>query len=395
MAEYKYKCPECDADVSEDDESCPNCHASFVLEEDDEECPVCGNIISAETEVCPFCGTVFEIVYEEYEDEEPEPEGETEPGPAGTEIDDQMDLDAEIRRIEKEEDLEKERLREEEGLALSMSQEQMDELFRQAVESRGDITSLQGGDNELQEILDRMTPLLEAADHLGIDVYAVHQLRDRTYMALHQGDKATALNNANQALGLMESYIEDSLFYEQHFIGRIISKYEGQEGEGLRNTLQAMVLAREERRFPEALMMSKELREMVEEKEPGFQASSASFRVLTHAVAVAERFLIDNRNARSIINQTRDLIEKGRWKSIADLCDAGLERLMVVMRERAQTEFERIRSETAIAKRKGESGDDFLLSAAAEAQRLLAEGQYVQALDRISRYREEYRRPAA
>ena len=399
MSQYSYKCPECDADVSEEDESCPNCHASFVMEDDDVECPVCANIISASTEKCPYCGTLFEIVYEEEEDEPKEeaPEQEPEPLPTGSggEIDDQMDLDAEIRRIEMEERQEAERRLEEDALAMSMSQDQMDELFRQAVDSRSDITKLRQGDNDLVKILDRMAPLLEATDKLGIDAYTVHRLRDRTYMALHQGDKDTAFKNANQALGVMESYVEDMLFYEQHFIGGILSRYPGQEGEAARSLLAEMAALREERSFAKALEKLAELRMAVEDKEPGFRRASKSFRALTRAIAVAERFLIDNRSARSMINQTQDLIEKNRWESIAELCDASLEKLMETMRRRAQSEFQRIRSETAIAKRKGESGDDFLLSAAAEAQALLAQEQYVQALDRIARYREEYRRPSA
>ncbi|MDD3399413.1 MAG: hypothetical protein PHW93_07460, partial [Candidatus Methanomethylophilaceae archaeon] len=357
------------------------------------------NIISASTEKCPYCGTLFEIVYEEEEEEaleEEAPEESEEPATgSGGEIDDQMDLDAEIRRIEMEERQEAERRQEEEALAMSMSQEQMDELFRQAVESRDDITRLQREDNELVRILDRMAPLLEAADGLGIDSYTVHRLRDRTYMALHQGDKEAALKNANQALSIMESYLEDMLFYEQHFIGGIASKYPGEDGAPIRALLEEMAALREERSFAPALEKLSELRSKLEEKEPGFRRASRSFRALTRAIAVAERFLIDNRSARGIINQTQDLVEKGRWESIADLCDANLEKLMETMRQKAQMEFQRIRSETAIAKRKGESGDDFLLSAAAEAQSLLEKGQYVQALDRIARYREEYRRPAA
>ena len=157
MSFSTYKCPECNADVSEEDESCPNCHVSFVMEDDDIECPVCGNIISASTEKCPACGTEFEIIYEEFE-EEPAPVPAAPVKPAApahpTEIDDQMDLDAEIKRIEEEERQEVIRLAEENALAESLSKEQVDELYRKAVSERKDVTSVRQSDDELLKILD-------------------------------------------------------------------------------------------------------------------------------------------------------------------------------------------------------------------------------------------------
>lgn len=393
-----YKCPECDADVKEEDESCPNCHASFVMEDDDIDCPVCGNIIAASTEKCPFCGTVFEIVYEEYEDEPaPAPEKKQAPAPSKPgEIDDQMDLDAEIKRIEEEERLEKVRREEENALAESLSQEQVNELFQKAVSERKDITSVKQGDNELQKILDKTAPLLEATEVMGIDAYTVHRLRDRTYMALHRGEKDAAIQHASEALLVMETYLEDMLFYEQHFVGRIVNKYpDNPLAKELMVEIDKMVKAREDRRYTEALQFLNNVREKSEALEPGFRRASISFRRLTRAIAVSERFLLDNRDARNIISQTRDLVEKGRWKYISELCDASLGRLMAIMEKKAKDEFERIRSETAIARRKGETSNDFLLSAAAEAQTLLAKKEFVRALDRISRYREEYRKLSA
>lgn len=401
MSFSSYKCPECDANVSEEDESCPNCHVSFVMEDDDIECPVCGNIITASTEKCPSCGTEFEIVYEEYEEESTPVSEEVVAPPvpapvAATEIDDQMDLDAEIKRIEEEERQEAIRRQEENALAESLSQEQVNELFQKAVSERKDITSVKQGDNELVKILDKTALLIEAVEALDFEAYTVQRLRDRTYMALHRGDKDAAMQHASEALALMESYFEDMLFYEQHFIGRIAAKYPNQSlVQELTVDIDDMVKAREEHRYSEALQYLKKVLEKTESLEPGFRRASVSFRRLTRAIAVSERFLVDNRDARNIITQTRDLVEKGRWKYVAELCDASLGRLMVIMEKKAKDEFGRIRSETAIARRKGEAGNDFLLSAAAEAQSLLDKKEFVRALDRISRYREEYRRQSA
>ncbi len=416
MFKYDYRCPECDTALQEDDESCPNCKATFVMEDDDVECPVCGSIISASAEICPHCGTRFEIIYEDedYEEEEAEPEPEPEepeeeeveeiveivyedeiPRGPQREIDDDMDLDAEILRIEQEELMEQERLRQEEEMARSMSPDQVDALFWEAVQDRDDITLLQQKDEEIALALDRMAPLLEATDTLGIDAYTSLRLRDRTYMALHQGDRRGALRNAAEALKLVEETIDDTLFYEQHFLRSIVERNEGPDGEKQRELLNEMTDLRSKKKYTEALDKLDELRNNLEKYEPGMQRASQSFRALTRAISVAERFLIDNRAARSIISHTSDLMLARRWDSIAELCEAGLEKIMHTMRERAGAELQRIRSETAMAKRKGESGDDFLLSAAAEAEALLAGEQYVQALDRISRYREESRRSKA
>jgi len=54
----KFRCPECDAEVSEKARECPKCGAKF--QRGGFECPACRGEVSEDDMVCPHCGERFE-----------------------------------------------------------------------------------------------------------------------------------------------------------------------------------------------------------------------------------------------------------------------------------------------------------------------------------------------
>ncbi len=411
-ADYDLDCPECGNPVSVDDEACPHCGTGleFVEEPEEPEEPVEAPIVAKKRFSMDLKGLFRSVLTErpkpseeavdaqadepaEAAPSEQAAEAQTGGRPAATpseraaepsEIDEDMDLDAEIGRITEKEAAEE---RSEEA---ELSPEMVQELFDKALEELGDPYDVK---NPTQEYTEAVAPLMEKwalASEMHAPLGEADRLFDETYIMAKNQEFPAAVRVAKEAEGELDRRIEDALFYRHSVIKEALphlSEEAAAEAAALLDESQELIYAEG---YAKAKLAMEAAVDRIAEDRPFFKDAEELGRVLARHLATAERFLVDTREARELVAHSRDYHRRGDWKSCVQVCEGALERLRPALRRVAEQELDALKGEMVRLKRANKA-DEKMVAAAADATDFISNGEDLPALEHIHRLQVQLR----
>ncbi len=428
------QCPVCSNTIPSEAEACPHCGTEFEWYDDLEEtgllCPDCSTPILVGQSSCSNCGVefVFEEDVEEPEveevadkgkdkkdkglekkdkkekkekrkdrgkdkketvaAEEPPPEVEKPqlvPEPIyspSDEIDDEMDLDAEIERIEAEESVLSQ------ATDAELTPEEIEEMFDRSMKEMGNPYDVKNPTSEYSQTIEPVMQRMELAKSLGAITDEADRLLDNTYILAKKRDFPAALRVAGEASQELENQIEDALFYRQFEIRESLRHVSQETAEEVRGLLQQMVQAQAGNDQAKAVELLSSAADSITKERPEFKSAEEKCLNLSRRVATAEKFLVDTREVRELMAHSRDYARRGDWKSATQVCEGALARLDPVITRVAEQELDVVKAQMMDLKR-GNQASEEMMAAAKDAKDFLDNGEAMPALEHIFRIKRE------
>ena len=416
------ECPDCGTTLHDDDALCPGCGAEIEFLDEEEEAPLPTavpekkGLLGKRSKEKPSKDKGKDKPPKDKDKEKPPKEkrskkggekvqeektdevGPIEPTPmprkesvadpdADPLLDENMDLDAEIERIEEEESLQA--LAEEEPLTA----EQVEEMFERSLEEMGNPYDVKNPTSDYTAVMMPVERKLALAQRLGAVTDEADRLLDNTYMLAKQREFPAALRNAKDAEAELDRQIEDTVFHRQYEL-REATRHLGEEGAAeVSGLLQQAMQKQASGDMAAATDFLEKASVRVAEERPEFSQAEEMCRGLSRRVAAAERFLVDTRQARDLMAHSRDHARRGDWVAAMQVCEGAISRLDPVLRRVAEQELDSVKALMVELKRRNQV-TDAMLAAAKDAKEFMEKGEPLPALEHLFRLKREAPRDA-
>ena len=298
------------------------------------------------------------------------------------EIDEEMDLDAEIERIEAEESIIAQ------AAEAELTPEEIQALFDRSLEEMGNPYDVQNPTSEYSQTIEPVMQRMELANSLGAIIEEADRLLDTTYILAKKRDFPAAVRMAKEALQELEKQIEDALFYRQFEISESLSHVSQETADEARQLLQEMTKAQSAKDQVKAAELLSSAAEVISRERPEFKNAEQLCLRLSRRVATAERFLVDTRDVRELMAHSRDYTRRGDWKSATQVCDGALKLLEPVIQRVAEQELDAVKAQIMDLKR-GDKASEEMMAAVKDAKDFLEKGEAQPALEHIYRIKRE------
>ena len=436
VASEDMECPVCSNIIPSEAEVCPHCGTEFEWYDDLEEtgliCPECSTPILVGQSICSNCGVEFQ--FEDEEAPEPVPPAAPKDGPVtiakegksrkdkdkkgkrkdrskgakeapaeepptpvekpipapekkrpvsdSDEIDEEMDLDAEIERIEAEESMIAQ------AEQAELTPEEIEELFDRSLAEMGNPYDVKNPTTEYSQTIEPVEQRMELANSVNAIVEEADRLLDITYILAKKRDFPAAIRMAKDALKELERQIEDALFYRQFEIRESLRHVSPETAEEARKVLQQMTQAISAGDQDKAAELLSSAGEVISRERPEFKEAESMCLRLSRKVATAEKFLVDTRKIRELMAHSRDYARRGDWKSATQVCDGALNHLEPVIKRVAEQELDVVKAQMMDLKR-GDQATEEMMAAVKDAKDFLDKGETQPALEHIYRIKRE------
>ncbi|KQM11096.1 hypothetical protein AOA80_10570 [Methanomassiliicoccales archaeon RumEn M1] len=309
------------------------------------DCPECGAHIIGEASHCPSCGIEFVIeeVTEGEEDEGDEPDAAEDVGTEDAEAGDPPEA------------ADPEALKE-----------------------------------EFSSLVDELRPRLELAERHGADTSGARRLMDKAVSAGKRRDVEEAVTVLRECRSVLDAEIVDRLEQDLCHLESLVEVAEaaGSDVAGLRGTIDNARSLKESGDMEGAFREVGSGERMAEKLSGRFIEANSLYEALERAVLNAERFYLDVREVRGLLNEAREAKERADWTTMGILAKKGRDELSRILPELISAELRRAKQSLLDAKAAGRDVSSMvkiLRAAGVEAKR----GRCEEALERLVEFRDE------
>ena len=309
--ELEFECPECGTHIVGEVSKCPKCGVEFVIEEVSEfECPECGTIVPADSTKCPKCGAVFEM--------------EVAPGS--------------VAETEETPSVVPEAAAPEPGRAAPAETPEEIELRKQ-----------------FPLLVEEVKPLLALATEYGIDAAEGRRYIDKAVRAGRQRDVVSAVKFVEQCLESVRSAIGERITRDLDYLDKLaeIAKKTGSDPTAILQAIANVKARNEVGDVSGALAEAKAGRTEAERITGKYVEANEICDALERLIQNSERFYIDVRDARKLLNEARDAGQHGDWSMMGILARKGREELSASLPEVIKGELKKARGVLLDAKAEG------------------------------------------
>lgn len=317
------------------------CQVPETADRDDGEtfefdCPECGFHIIGEVERCPQCGVEFVI---EEVAEEQAPAGET--GPAEAPAEEPADAQADLRE-------------------------------------------------EFTRLVDEVAPLLNLAKDQGVETSVPRRLIDKAVAAGKRRDVDAAAAMMRECRAVLQQAVDDRLERDIHQLEDLagVADRAGSDVVTLRQAIEDAKARRAEGDLEGAFREARDGKRMAESLTGRYVEAHELYEALERTVLNAERFYLDVREARKLLNEAAEAGERADWTTMGILARKGREELARTLPEVLKAELRRAKQALFDAKAAGRDVTamvKILRDAGLAAKR----ERYEEALERLIEFRDE------
>jgi predicted RNA-binding Zn-ribbon protein involved in translation (DUF1610 family) len=356
--ELEFECPECGTHIVGEVSKCPKCGVGFVIEEVSEfECPKCGTIVPADSTKCPKCGAVFEMevapgsVAETEETPSVVPEAVIAAAPA---------LEAAVP---------------EPGRAVPAETPEEIELRKQ-----------------FPLLVEEVKPLLALATEYGIDAAEGRRYIDKAVRAGRQRDVVSAVKFVKQCLESVRSAIDERITRDLDYLDKLaeIAKKTGSDPIMILQAIANVKAKNETTDVAGALAEAKAGRTEAERITGKYIEANEICDALERLMQNSERFYIDVRDARKLLNEARDAGQHGDWSMMGILARKGREELSSSLPDVLKGELKKAKGALLDAKAEGKEVSA-LVKILKDAGVAFKQGDQEEALERLIEFKTEVR----
>ncbi|MGD0056558.1 MAG: zinc ribbon domain-containing protein [Methanomassiliicoccales archaeon] len=350
----EFDCPECGTHIVGQVSKCPKCGVEFVIEEVSEfECPECGTTVPADITKCPKCGAIFEM--------ETAPESSVAqaassavPGAAST---------AAAPGIATPE------------LVPSVPAETPEEI-----EIR----------KQFPLLVEEVKPLLSLASEYGIDAAEGRRYIDKAVRVGRQRDVVSAVKFVKQCLESVRSAIDERIARDLDYLDKLaeVAKKTGSDPTAISQAIANVKARNEAGDFAGALAEAKVGRTEAERITGKYVEANEICDALERLIQNSERFYIDVRDSRKLLNEARDAGQHGDWSMMGILARKGREELAASLPEVLKGELKKAKGVLLDAKAEGKDVSA-LVKILKDAGVALKRGDQEESLERLIEFKTE------
>ncbi len=321
------------------------------------DCPDCGAHIIGEVSRCPDCGIEFvieEVTEDELDGDGAEENAEAEGGTDGAE----------------------------DAVGAEVAEEDEHDVPQAA-----DPEALK---EEFSSLVDELRPLWELAERHGADTSGARRLMDRAVSAGKRRDVEEAVATLRECRSLLDSEIAGRLEQDLCHLEDLaeVAKAAGSDASGLRAAIGGARALNGKGDLEGAFREAENGAGMAEKLSGHYMEANELYEALERAVLNAERFYLDVREVRGLLNESREAKERADWTTMGILARKGRDELARVLPELISSELRRAKQSLLDAKASGRDVATMvklLRAAGVEAKR----GRSEEALERLVEFRDE------
>ncbi len=340
---FEFDCPECGEHIVGEVSRCPKCGVEFVIEEVAEfECPQCGANVPVDATRCSQCGKSLDGS-EEREEVTATPQ----------------EAISAIEAVEKD-------------YKVGLDEKQLkDEFSRMVIEIK---------------------PLMMMARDFGIDTTNARRLVDKSVMAGRQRNVRAALRYIEECKEILVSSIKERLERDVMYMENLAQVAEKLDSDP--NTIKKVIGDTKSKLdagdLEGSLAEAKNGKKMAEQLTGSYVEAHEMYEVLERMVQNAERFYIDVREARKLLNEAREAGEHGDWNMMGIVARKGRETLDKGLSPTIRGELKKAKEDLLLAKASGKDVST-LVKILKDAGTDLKRERYEGALERLNEFRIEYK----
>lgn len=316
---------------------CPKCGIEFVIEEVSEgECPDCGTAVPMEATSCPKCGASF---------------------------DSEQAAEPPLEDLSSLEDLEKEK---------AADQRELQEEFSSLVE--------------------QVKALLSVAKEHGIDASSSRRLIDKAVTAGRKRDVESAVRTMRECMDSLNRSIQDRLERDIMQLENLaeVAKRSGSDIASVQDIIAEAKAKKDAGDLDGALSEACSGKRIAEKLTGQYLEAHEMYEALERAILNSERFYLDVREARKLLNESREAGERADWTSMGILARKGREELNRILPDMLKAELRKAKQSLLDAKASGRDVSamvKILKDAGVAAKR----ERYEETLERLTEFRAEER----
>lgn len=283
--DFEFDCPECGTHIVGEVERCPKCGIEFVIEEVSEmECPQCHAIIPTDSQACPQCGHSFVPAEQPKHMEEPKPEPKEEHKPPAEPV-----ISEEEKRSVQLKDLRE----------------------------------------EFSQLVSEVAPLLSLAKDNSIDTSQTRRLVDKAVALGKRREIDAAVKTMRECRDITIRSLNDRLERDIAYLESLVAvaRKMGSDHQPIDKIVIEAKSQFAARNYEKALEETRAAKKMAEQLTGRYVEAHELAEALEKLILNSERFYLDVREARKLLNEAKDAGENGDWTTMGILSRKGREEL--------------------------------------------------------------------
>ncbi|OPY27835.1 MAG: Double zinc ribbon [Methanomassiliicoccales archaeon PtaU1.Bin030] len=365
--DFEFDCPECGTHIRGEVDHCPKCGVEFVIEEvADIECPHCHATVSGESVTCPECGRDIDLT-------EPAPVPAPEPAPlppapappASTPpVSAPPPAPPKPPEVPEAESPDK----------LKAAKEKMMK-------------------EEFSELVNEVGPLLTLAKDYSIDTTATRRLIDKAVALGKRREIEPAVETMRECRGMLQQVITDRLERDIMYLENLedVARKMGSDHETISSNIAESKEKLAEKDFAAALELARSGKRQAEVLTGKYVEAHELYESLEKLILNSERFYLDVRESRKLLNEARDAGETGDWNTMGILSRKGREELNKALPDMLAEELRKAKQSLLEAKAKGKDVTS-MVKLLKDAGVSMKRGRHEEVLDRLIEFRAEEKR---
>jgi DNA-directed RNA polymerase subunit RPC12/RpoP len=339
--DFEFDCPECGTHILGEVDRCPKCGVEFVIEEVAEiECPQCHATISGESVSCPKCGHSFQ--------QPPAPVEEAEP----------------VEKVPDPKELEER--------AAAAQQKELREEF--------------------SELVNEVGPMLAMAKDFSIDTTATRRLIDKAVGLGKRREIDPAVKTMRECRELIIRSLVDRLERDIMYLENlaVVARKMSSDHQSIEKVIADTKERYAVRDYEGALNQARSGKRLAEQLTGKYVEAHDLYEALEKLILNSERFYLDVRESRKLLNEARDAGETGDWTTMGILSRKGREELNKVLPEMLTVELRKAKQSLLDAKSNGKDVTA-MVKILKDAGVSMKREKFEEALERLTEFRAEER----
>lgn len=358
---FEFDCPECGTHIVGEVSKCPKCGVEFVIEEVSESiCQDCGTAVPGDSDKCPKCGAIFEVAISEGAPPSiPEPQAIPTQAPRAEAV--IKDVSPSIIA---------------EPAPATVAETPQDIEMRK----------------QFPLLVEEVKPLLALAADYGIDVAEGKRYIDKAVKAGRQRDVVSAVRFVRECLESVKLAIDERINRDVEYLEKLaeMAKKSGTDPTAVIEAIMNVKAKKEAGDPAGALAEGKVGRTEAERTTGKYVEANEICDSLERLIQNSERFYIDVRNARKLLNEARDAGQHGDWSMMGILAKKGREELYGSLPEVMKAELKKAKGVLLDAKAEGRDVSA-LVKILKDAGVAFKRGNQEEALERLIEFKTEVR----
>ncbi len=338
--DFEFDCPECGTHIQGEVDRCPKCGVEFVIEEVAEiECPNCHATIPGESENCPKCG---HTIGEPLPAEQPMIEAVA-PAAKGMEEQEQAALQKELRA-------------------------------------------------EFSALVSEVGPLLALAKDFSIDTTATRRLIDKAVGLGKRREIDPAVRTMRECREMLVLSLADRLERDIMYLENlaVVARKMSSDHQPIEKVIADTKDRYAVRDYEGALNQARSGKRVAEQLTGKYVETHDLYEALEKLILNSERFYLDVRESRKLLNEARDAGESGDWTTMGILARKGREDLNKALPEMLKVELRKAKQSLLDFKANGKDVTA-MVKILKDAGVSMKREKYEEALERLTEFHAEER----